>query len=178
MSAAAPTQTLIAGVGYRNLRDLSFGPTLIDVAGELEWPPDVAIEDLSYGPIAVYQWFLENPERFGRAIFVAAAVRGRTPGSLYRYDWPGTSAKSEDHEDEVQARIGEALTGVIGVDNLLIICGHFGVLPHHVSVIEVEPEDESWGPDLTEGTLLRLRETIAALRAEVGASAGGVESRA
>src|SRR6266545_1254041 len=44
---------LIAGVGYRNLRDLSVGPVLMDRLGQVAWPYGVEVEDLSYGPVGV-----------------------------------------------------------------------------------------------------------------------------
>lgn len=163
-----PPQTLIAGVGYRNLRDLSFGPALIDAVEGLAWPSDVMIEDLSYGPVAVYQWFLEHRDRFCRAIFISAAARGRVPGRLYQYGWRGSS----EDEEAVQARVAEALTGVISLDNLLVICEHFGVLPGEVKVIEVEPRDEGWGPGLSDDVAACLDEAIGQLRAALCVGAG------
>jgi hydrogenase expression/formation protein HypE len=47
------------------------------------------------------------------------------------------------------AFIAEALTGVISLDNLLIIATYFGKLPRNVIVIEVEPADDGWGEGLT-----------------------------
>jgi Ni,Fe-hydrogenase maturation factor len=52
---------LIAGVGYSHLSDLSFGPLLIEDLQRREWPENVQIEDLSYGPIAVLQWLQDEP---------------------------------------------------------------------------------------------------------------------
>ncbi|MGI8553721.1 MAG: hypothetical protein ACR2PL_23470 [Dehalococcoidia bacterium] len=164
-------KTLIAGAGYRNLRDLSFGPELVDRLQTMDWPSDVQIEDFSYGPIAVYQWFLEHEGCFRRAIFAGSVVRGRGSGSLHYYPWRG----STDDEDAVQARIAEALTGVISLENLLVICEHFGVLPHEVSVIEIEPADEGWGPGLSDGVTVCLNEAIEILRCEVGVAAGSSE---
>jgi len=46
-SGECATRILIAGVGYRNLRDMSLGPVLMDRLGQESWPDSVEIEDLS-----------------------------------------------------------------------------------------------------------------------------------
>ncbi len=138
-------KVLIAGVGYTYMRDLSVGPVVVSWLQRLEWPPEVEIQDLSYGPIAVVQWLQERPHAFQRALFVAAVARGRPLGRLYRYRWEGHLPPPE----EIQQRIGEAVTGVISLDNLLIIAQHFQALPPEVFVVEVEPVDTQWGPGFT-----------------------------
>ena len=50
-SRAEVAKMLIASVGYRNLRDLSVGPVLMDRLGQVAWPYGVEVEDLSYGPV-------------------------------------------------------------------------------------------------------------------------------
>jgi len=121
-------------VGYRNLSDLSIGPNLLSAMQALDWEPGVEVEDLSYGPIAVVQ-NLEDRPPYDRMVFVSAAQRGRAPGRIYK-----TEGRSElPSEDEIQARIGEAVTGVIDLDNLLVIAQYFRVLAKEVVVIEVEP---------------------------------------
>ncbi len=138
-------KVLIAGVGYTYMRDLSVGPVVVSRLRRLEWPPEVEIQDLSYGPIAVVQWFQDRPNAFRRAVFVAAVERGRPSGRLYRYRWDGRLPPPE----EIQERVAEAVTGVISLDNLLIIAQHFQVLPPEVTVVEVEPVDTHWGPGFT-----------------------------
>jgi len=134
--------TLVAGVGYRNLRDLSFGPLVVDRLRTFAWPPEVEIEDLSYGPISAVHRFQECPAV--RMVLIGATRRNRVPGRLYRFR-PGPLPSAE----EVQQRVGEALTGVISLDNLWMICRAFGVLPDDVEILEVEPVDEGWGEGLT-----------------------------
>jgi hydrogenase maturation protease len=134
--------TLVAGVGYRNLRDLSFGPLVIDRLRALSWPQGVEIEDLSYGPISAVHRFQERPAV--RMVLIGATRRNRVPGRLYRFR-PGPLPPAE----EVQQRVGEALTGVISLDNLWMICRAFAVLPDDVEILEVEPADEGWGEGLT-----------------------------
>jgi hydrogenase maturation protease len=160
---------LIAGVGYAHLRDLSFGMAVVEQIAAMEWPEDVRIEDFGYGPIAILHWFEETPgRRFDRAIFVGAMERGREPGTLVTYDWIPRPLDPDD----VQARVCEAVTGVISLENLLIIAQHFDLLPRRTTVIEIEPPDKEFGLGLSPIGEQRLGEVIAWLRREVGAAGG------
>jgi hydrogenase maturation protease len=143
-SGERAARILIAGVGYRNLRDMSVGPVLTDQLGQESWPSGVEVEDLSYGPVAVMQ-SLDERQPYERIIFIAGVRRNRQPGGVYCYRWEHRLADPE----QVQARVAEALTGVISLDNLLIIATYFGKLPQDVIVIEVEPADDGWGEGLT-----------------------------
>ena len=143
-SLAQPRRILIGGVGYRNLRDMSVGPLLSDRLQRLCWPEGLEIEDLSYGPIGIMH-NLDDREPYNRLILIAGVKRDREPGCIYSYRW---NHQLPDPE-EIQARVSEAVTGVICLDNLLIICSYFKKLPREVSVIEVEAIDENWGEELT-----------------------------
>lgn len=155
---------LVAGVGYQHLSDLSFGSVLAERMKAMEWPEDVWVEDFGWGPISILHWFEESPGRkFERAIFAGAIERGREPGNLYTYAW---LADKPDPE-VVQERISEALTGVISLENLLIIAQHFDALPPDTTVIELEPVEQDWGSDLSETGQRKLTETIEWIRAEV-----------
>jgi hydrogenase maturation protease len=134
-------RTLIAGVGYSNLRDGSVGPTLIAELAREPWPSHVTVEDLSYGPIAVMQRLQDANPPFERLVLVSAVRRGRPAGAVAVIPWN----RALPDAAEVQARVAEAVTGVISLDNLLIVAGFFDALPGDVVVIEMEPEDEGWG---------------------------------
>lgn len=140
----AHARVLIAGVGYRNLRDLSIGPALIDRLKNEKWPPEVEIEDLSYGPVGVMHNFDDRPP-YDKIIFLAGVNRNRRPGQVSCYRWRHELPDPE----EIQARMGEAVTGVISLDNLLILATYFKKLPEDVVVVEVEPADETWGEGFT-----------------------------
>jgi hydrogenase maturation protease len=132
----------VGGVGYTNLRDLSVGPVVVPQLRRLDWPAGVEIDDLSPGgPIAAVHRFREAPP-FDRVVLFGAVGRGRKPGRIYRYRWDG---RLPDRE-EIQMRVTEAVTGVISLDNLLIVGGYFGIWPPDIVVVEVEPCDEDWGP--------------------------------
>ena len=160
------SKTLIAGVGYQHLRDLSFGSVLVERLQAMEWPEEVCVEDFGWGPISILHWFEESPGRkFERAIFAGAVERGREPGGLYTYAW--LSGKPDP--EVVQERISEALTGVISLENLLIIAQHFDALPSDTVVVELEPVEREWGSELSQIGQQRLEETVAWIQAEVRA---------
>ncbi len=136
---------LIGGVGHPFLRDTSVGPTLVPMLKSMEWPDGVEIFDIHFGPIHAVQWLQEKPGYYSRVLFLAGVKRDREPGSVYAYRWDGVLPDAE----EIQERVCEAVTGIIGLDNLLIIGGYFGVWPKDVVVIEIEPQDEEFGPELS-----------------------------
>lgn len=158
------SKILVAGVGYQHLSDLSFGSIMVERMRDMEWPEEVRIEDFGWGPISILHWFEESPGRkFERAIFCGAVERGREPGRLYIYPW----LAGKPDPEVVQERIAEALTGVISLENLLIIAHHFEALPPDTTVVELEPVEQEWGSELSEIGRERLEEAIAWIRAEV-----------
>ena len=142
-------RALVAGVGYRNLRDHSVGGAVADRLADRVWPGDVVVEDLSYNPIAVGQRLEDEPadRRFERAVVVGAVERdGRRPGTVTAYRWDGTLPD----DAEIQRAVTEAVTGVIALDNTLVVTRHFGALPDEVVVVEVEPAVHEFGDVLSD----------------------------
>lgn len=134
---------LVACVGYRYLRDLSVGPTLFPALSELPWPVEVEVCDLHFGPIHMVHWLEER--RFERIVFVAAVERGRASGTLTVRRWQGTLPDGE----AIQRAVGEGVSGVIDLDNLLIVGTYFKAMPPDVIVVEIEPAETGWGADLS-----------------------------
>src|SRR5262249_25122968 len=171
-------RTLIGGVGYSYLRDGSLGPLVAAALARQAWPGGVVVEDLSYGPIAVMQRLQDADPPFDRLVLVAAVRRGRTPGTLTAYRWD----RHLPDPAEIQARVAEAVTGVISLDNVLVVVGFFNALPPDVMVVEVEPEDEGWGEGLSHAIEMarhRVEETVRALATDgAGRSAGAFPSAA
>ena len=113
MLAPATTRTVIGGVGYRNLRDHSLGIVMSDELEPYARPPELLIEDLCYGPVAVGQWLLDEAlvAPITRAVFVTAVARedGRPPGTISAYRWDRVLPSDE----EIQRAVTDAVTGVI-----------------------------------------------------------------
>ena len=143
---------LVGGVGYRFLRDDSVGPYIADRLAERA-ANGLEVEDLSYHPVGLTQ-NLQEREPYDRLVLVAAVRRGRAPGTVEAYRWSGELPSRE----EIQERVSEAVTGVISLDNLLIVCGALGGLPSDVRVVEVEPADDGWGEGFSPQVEARLGE--------------------
>jgi len=167
------TRVLIGGVGYRNLRDHSFGVVLVDGLDVSGWPPGVLVEDISYNPIAVVQRLQDDPpdQRFDLAVIAGALQRpGRTPGTLSVYRWDNVMpAPAGIHE-----AVTEAVTGIISLDNTLVVARHFDALPTTVIVLELEPDAHEFGSELTPAVaaaLTRARALVTQLAFEPSAAA-------
>lgn len=134
-------RTLIGGVGYHDLRDYSVGPAVARSLEDRSWPDAVEVRNLSYGPVDVVhrlEWAEPPVERW---ILVGSVRRGRPPGAVTAYRWDGVLPDDE----EVQARVAEAVTGVVGLENLLVVTAALETIPPVSDVIEVEPEVEELG---------------------------------
>src|SRR5262245_50585827 len=164
-----PMRTLIAGVGYSNLSDLSVGPIVAAQLREEQWPVHVEVDDLSYGPIAVVHRLAEAAPPYGRLVLVGAADRGQKGAGVRYYRWDGVLPDV----DEVQARVAEAVTGVIDLDNLLVVAGHFGALPAEVFVVEVQPVATEFGMEPSPAVAAALPGVRELARAAGSAGPGG-----
>ena len=145
-------RVLVGGVGYRYLRDGALGPYISDAltprAGN-----GIEVEDLGYHPVGFTQNLEERPT-YDRIVLVAAVGRGREPGTVKAYRWDHALPSVK----EIQERVGEAVTGTISLDNLLIVTEAFGAFPDDVRVVEVEPGDEGWGDGFSPAVEAKLPE--------------------
>ena len=163
---------LIGGVGYRNLRDHSFGVVLVDALAARKWPDGVVVEDVSYNPIAVVQRLQELPagERFDLVILAGVLQRpGRKRGTLAVYRWDHVLPSPELIHDSVT----EAVTGIIALDNTLIVGRYFNAWPTTVVAVELEPGAQGSGDELTrsaERALGRASARVADLIADPSAA--------
>jgi hydrogenase maturation protease len=154
-------KTLVGGVGYHLMRDLSIGPVLTARLAEMSWPEHVVVDaDFSYGPIAIVQRFKSEPDFCDKIVLFAAKERGLPPGTITTYRWSGELPD----EDEIQARIGEALTGVVDLDNLLVVGEQFKIWPNEVMVLEVEPDDKTWGDGFSTSVAAVVDEVLDTIR--------------
>lgn len=153
---------LIGGVGYRWLRDMSFGVVASDELARQEWPAGVEVSDLGYGAHFVTQDLLDAQPPYDRLVLLAGVERGGPPGELRRYNWKASNTDPE----EVQARMREAGAGVVDVDHLLVIAEHFKGLPKEVVVVEVEPVEITAGEALSPKVAALLPEVFDLVRRE------------
>ncbi|MGI9039340.1 MAG: hydrogenase maturation protease [Gemmatimonadota bacterium] len=148
-SDGGPPRTYVAGVGYTHLKDYSVGPLVLERlevrASEEEWPEAVMLGDLSYDPVKIVHWLNAEDPPFERLILISAAARGRAPGEVTAYRWDQNLPDPE----QIQTRVAEAVTGVIDIDNLLVVMCAFGAAPPEICIVEIEPVLEEMGEELS-----------------------------
>lgn len=150
-------RVLVGGVGYRFLRDGALGPYMADTLAARA-TDGIEVEDLGYHPIGFTQ-NLQDRRPYDRIVLVGAVARGREPGTVSAYRWDHALPSAT----EIQARVSEAVTGVISLDNLLIVTEAFGAFPDDVRVVEAEPADENWGEGFSpqlEAKLAEIEEAV------------------
>lgn len=143
---ASNKSVLIGTVGYHLLRNHSVGPMLLPQLQSISWNANVTVEEMNWGPIAIVQYFQTLKSVFDRVIFLVALERPeRNIGDITVYQWLGHLPS----EKQIQACVGDAATGVISVENLLVIGEHFEIWPEEVFLVDVEPGEEQAGEHLT-----------------------------
>ncbi|TMM57560.1 hypothetical protein FEE95_09385 [Maribacter algarum] len=112
---------------------------------------------MNWGPIAIVQYFQTLEIPFDRVIFLVALERQeRKIGDISVYQWLG---KLPD-EQQIQACVGDAATGVISVENLLVIGEFFKIWPKEVFLVDVEPGPEQAGEHLTDEVKDKIPEIL------------------
>lgn len=125
---------------YQFVRGYPLGPEL---KARLEHSnrDDIEIREMNWGPIAIVQDFQANPIQYDRIVLVATVDRNLEPGAVTCRQWLG----GELDNKIVQDRIFEAVTGIISLDNLLVIGEHFKIWPKELITVEVQLQDSSFG---------------------------------
>jgi hypothetical protein len=127
----------------------------------MTWPDGVFIEEMNWGPIAIVQYFQALEIPYDRVVFLGAIERPeRTIGTIDIFKWAGKLPS----ETQIQACIGDAATGVISIENLLVIGEFFDIWPKDVFLIDVEPGHEQAGEHLTKSLLLKIPEILDTLK--------------
>ncbi len=140
-------RVFIGTVGYHNLCNHSIGSALLPQLQKINWVHGVDLDELNWGPIAIVQKFQSLPTHYDRIILLSAIERlDRNIGDITVFKWEG---KLPD-EDLIQRCIGDAVTGVISVENLLIIGEYFKIWKGETFLVDVEPGTEQAGENFTE----------------------------
>ncbi|MEO6623584.1 MAG: hypothetical protein ABIN37_01965 [Burkholderiaceae bacterium] len=146
-------RTIIGIVGYYGfVRGYPLGPELMERLTALPWPDGVEIREMNWGPVAIVQDFQASADKPDRLVLVGALDRGLAMGSVSCRRWVGGALETA----AVQRRMFEAVTGVISLDNLLVIGGHFGVWPSQTYTVELQWAESGLG-DLVLGEIELIR---------------------
>ena len=135
-SVALKVSRLIGIVGYTPvLEAFPLGPRLVDDLRRL-LPEDgsVAIENMSWGPIHVVQRFQDQAVKPERLVLVGGSSVSTEPGRVRAFRWMG----GELPDQAVQERIYEAVTGIVDIENTLVIGEHFDIWPVECFVVEAD----------------------------------------
>ena len=135
-------RTVIGIVGYcQFVRGYVLGPELMERLRATPWPEHIEIREMNWGPIAIVQDLQASGEKFDRVVLVGAGDRGLAPGTVTCRRWTGRV-----HDTlSVQRRVFEAVTGVVNMDNLLVIGAHFGVWPDELFSVDVQLTESCLG---------------------------------
>src|SRR5918912_640140 len=154
---------LVGGVAHLYQGDLDLGRHAIERLLREDLGPDVVVEDLSYGAVAVTQR-LGDPRP--DALVPAGAKRGgRPPGTVERWDvfaLPRTPA-------EIQLSVADAVSGYIDLDLVLDVAQGLGALPRQTVLIDVEPDSTEPSEHLSPSAEAALAEVVALVRRELAA---------
>lgn len=151
---------LVGGVSELFQRDLDLGRLAIERLQGEDLGPGVVVEELHYGAVAVAQR-LEDL-RPPALVLISAVRRGRAAGTVERrrLDPPELTAA------EVQAAVGDAVTGYVHPDLIVEIAAALGVLPPRTVTVEVEPEVTGPGEGLSASAATALEVALDLVRAE------------
>ena len=142
-------RAIIGIVGYYGfVRCYPLGPELMERLNAQAWPDGVEIREMNWGPVAIVQDFQAQPEKPDRVVLVGALDRGLELGTVSCRRWAGGTLDAA----AVQRRMFEAVTGVISLDNLLVIGAQFGVWPRETFTVELQWPESGLG-DLVLGEI-------------------------
>ena len=143
-------RTIVGIVGYYGfVRGYPLGPELMELLRAETWSGDVEIREMNWGPVAIVQDFqaAEGPAP-GRIVLIGALDRGLERGKVSCRRWAGGALDPA----AVQRRMFEAVTGVISLDNLLVIGEQFGIWPEETYTVELQWPESGLG-DLVLGEI-------------------------
>ena len=142
-------RAVIGIVGYYGfVRGYPLGPELMERLQALAWPEGVEIREMNWGPVAIVQDFQAQADKPDRVVLVGALDRGLATGTVSCRRW----ANGALDVAAVQRRMFEAVTGVISLDNLLVIGAQFGVWPDETYTVELQWPESGLG-DLVLGEI-------------------------
>jgi hypothetical protein len=152
---------LVGGVYELFQGDLDLGRLAIERLRAEGLSRDVLAEDLHYGAVAVVQRLEEL--RPAALVLVTAVRRDRPPGTVQRRRVHRPAVDPV----ELQAAVGDAVTGYVHVDLLVEVAAGFGALPARTVAVEVEPAHVGPGEGLTACASVALEQALEIVRGEV-----------
>ena len=139
----APT-VMVGIVGYSAVvESYPLGPKLLEELEEIFGDdPNVLIENFTWSPVHIVQR-LQGGEmtRPDRIVLVGLAAGSIKPGTVAVHRWIGGTQP----EVKVQERIYEAVTGIVDLENTLMIGSYFKVWPNECLTVEADLAPDTFG---------------------------------
>jgi hypothetical protein len=136
--------TLIGIVGYSPVVEAyPLGPRLmVGLERKLGRRSDVVVENMTWSPIHIVQRFQdEGAVRPRRLVLVGAASICEQPGRVRAFQWLGGTLPAR----AIHERVYEAVTGIVDIENTLMIGTHFEIWPGETYTVEVEFPADTFG---------------------------------
>jgi hydrogenase maturation protease len=152
---------LVGGVGQLYQGDLDLGRLAVERLAAEALGPDVLVEELHYGAVAVAQRLEELQPR--ALVLVGAVPRGRPPGAVERRRIRALPPPP----DRVQLAVGDAVTGHVTLDLVVEVAAGLGALPQRTTSIEVEPARTAPAERLSRPAEAALEAVLGLVRAEL-----------
>jgi hypothetical protein len=165
---------LVGGVGELFQGDLDVGRRAVDrllheplprpgrTSGPGSDPAfEVLVEELHYGAVAVAQRLEEVAPT--TLVLLGAVRRDRPAGTVERRRIEVPALTTE----QMQAAVGDAVTGYVGLDLVVEVAGGFGVLPPRTVTFELEPESVLPGDALSVSASRGLETMLELVRQEL-----------
>ncbi len=135
-------RVLVGLVGYCSfMRSYPFGPVFMECLCASQWPEEIEVKELNWGPVTVVQDFQSAKVLPERVVLVSVVDRGLAPGTVSCRRWVGGKLDPQ----AMQERMFESVTGVVHVDNLLAVGEQFEIWPDEVLVIEIQLASDNIG---------------------------------
>lgn len=154
-------RVLVGGVSQLYQGDHDLGRRAVERLQQEDLGPDVSVEDLYYGAVAVVQRLQESQPT--SLILIGTHERGRVPGTVDRRVIGGTTSDGET----IQRSVGDAVVGYVDLDITIDVLAGFGALPPRAVVFDVEPARTTPTEELSPEASRALEEVIGLVKTEV-----------
>jgi hypothetical protein len=137
-------KTLIGIVGYSPVLECyPLGPKLMSaIKADLREVHSADVDNMTWSPIHIVQRFQdEEADRPDRLILIGLSACSRKPGTVTAFRWLGGQLP----ETVVQERVYEAVTGIVDIENTLMIGEYFGVWPRDLFTVEADIQADAFG---------------------------------
>ena len=136
-------RVLIGIVGHSPILDrYPLGPLLMQDLQSRDWGAMIVdIENMTWSPIHVTQRLQDHQKSYDRTVLIGSSAGCLKPGNVVTYRWLG----GEMSTLKLQERVYEGVTGVVSLDNTLVIGDYFKVWSDEVFTVEIDLPEDTFG---------------------------------